>query len=325
MIRRYNRTSLVTIALGLLILSATPIGAQDAQSVKLGEAALRFAAGSIRHITPQEGIVNFVTGDNQTTGNRMILGWRESDILYLKLVHPREAAIGDLFTIYKKVHKVFHPRTKEYMGYMINMAGVVRVIENDSPLTMVQIIRAYSPVSPGDPVMRFVPPSLEESASEVHVSTDIEGLIIDLQSDKNMSLVGQGNVVYLDRGRADGIHEGDRLEVFRIGGPLPRRKIGEVKVISCEDRTATAIIARATSRVFVGDRVRYKERGALEELHSDRRGSRYAGILSFGRTWSGDHDADCLGCTQVGAQSSLGTNPGRIADRLGRLGGSAGI
>ncbi len=199
----------------------------------------------------------------------MILGWRESDILYLKLVHPREAAIGDLFTIYKKVHKVFHPRTKEYMGYMINMAGVVRVIENDSPLTMVQIIRAYSPVSPGDPVMRFVPPSLEESASEVHVSTDIEGLIVDLQSDKNMSLVGQGNVVYLDRGRADGIHVGDRLEVFRIGGPLPRRKIGEVKVISCEDRTATAIIARATSRVFVGDRVRYKERGALEELHSD--------------------------------------------------------
>jgi chemotaxis protein MotB len=269
MIKRYNRTNLVTVALGLLILSATSAGAQDAQSVKLGEAALRFAAGSIRQTTPQDGIVNFMTGDNQTTGNRMILGWRESDILYLKLVHPQEAAIGDLFTIYKKVHKVFHPRTKEYMGYLVNMTGVVRVIENDPRLTMVQIVRAYAPVSPGDPVMRFVPPSLEESASEVLVSTDSEGMIVDLQSDKNMSLVGQGNVVYLDRGRADGIHAGDRLEVFRVGGSLPRRKVGEVKVISCEDRTATAVIARTTSRVFVGDRVRYKERGALEELHSD--------------------------------------------------------
>ena len=269
MIRRYNRTNLVTIALGLLILSATSAGSQDAQSVKLGEAALRFAAGSIRQTTPQDGIVNFITGDNQTTGNRMILGWRESDILYLRLAHPQEAAIGDLFTIYKRVHKVFHPRTKEYMGYLVIMTGVVRVIENDSPLTMVQIVRAYSPVSPGDPVMRFVPPPLEESASEVGVPTDTEGLIVDLQSDKTMSLVGQGNVVYLDRGRADGIHAGDRLEVFRIGGPLPRRKVGELKVISCEDRTATAVIARTTSRVFVGDRVRYKNRGALEELHSD--------------------------------------------------------
>ena len=117
--------------------------------------------------------------------------------------------------------------------------------------------------------MRFVPPPVEESASEVGVPTDTEGLIVDLQSDKTMSLVGQGNVVYLDRGRADGIHAGDRLEVFRIGGPLPRRKVGELKVISCEDRTATAVIARTTSRVFVGDRVRYKNRGALEELHSD--------------------------------------------------------
>ena len=73
----------------------------------------------------------------------MILGWRESDILYLRLAHPQEAAIGDLFTIYKKVHKVFHPRTKAYMGYLVNMTGVVRVIENDPPLTMVQIVQAY--------------------------------------------------------------------------------------------------------------------------------------------------------------------------------------
>lgn len=272
MIRRYKRTSLVSIGMGILLLAAAPAGAQDAQSVKMGEAALRFAAGSIRQSSPQDGIVNFLTGDNQTTGNRMILGWRESDILYLKLARPQEAAIGDLFTVYKKTHKVFHPRTKEYMGYLTNMSGVVRVIENDTPLTMVQVVRAYAPISPGDPVMRFVPPSLEESASEVSAPTGGEGLIVDLQSDKNMSLVGQGNIVYIDQGRADGIHAGDRLEVFRIGGPLPRRKVGEIKIISCEDRTSTAVIARTTSRVFIGDRVRYKTHGTLEELHSDEGG-----------------------------------------------------
>ncbi|MET0513725.1 MAG: flagellar motor protein MotB [Nitrospiraceae bacterium] len=269
MIRRYNRTNLVTIALGLLVLATTSAGAQDAQSVKWGEPALQFAAGSIRKDTPQDGVVNFITGDNQTTGNRMILGWRDTDILYLRLARPQETAIGDLFTIYRRVHKVFHPRTKEYMGYLVTRTGVVRVIENDSPLTMVQIVRTYSSVSPGDPVMKFAPNPMEEPFSEVRVSAGAEGMIIDLQSDKNMSLVGQGNVVYLDQGRAHGIHAGDRLDVFRIGGALPRRKVGELKVISCEDRTATAIIARSTSRVFVGDRVRHRDRGTLEELHSD--------------------------------------------------------
>ena len=94
--------------------------------------------------------------------------------------------------------------------------------------------------------MKFAPNPMEEPFSEVRVSAGAEGMIIDLQSDKNMSLVGQGNVVYLDQGRAHGIHAGDRLDVFRIGGALPRRKVGELKVISCEDRTATAIITAAS-------------------------------------------------------------------------------
>jgi len=69
-----------------------------------------------------------------------------------------------------------------------------------------------------------------------------------------MNLVAQRNVVYLDRGREDGIRPGDRMEVTRIGGSLPQRVVGEVKILSIEDRTATALITKSTSRILKGDR-----------------------------------------------------------------------
>jgi chemotaxis protein MotB len=245
--------------------------AQEAHSVKLGEAALRFSAGSIRHAMPQDGIVNLVTGDNQTTGNRMILGWGGSDVLYLKLHRPGDAAVGDLYTVYRRVHKVFHPLTKRYMGYVFNMLAVVRVIQVDHNLATVQIVRSFAPLSPGDSVVRFVPPAVDEEATNPQGpqgQMKSEAMIVDLQSDKNMSLVGQGNLVYLDQGRGNGVRPGDRFEVERFGGGLPRRRIAEIKVLSTEDETATAVITKSTSRVLVGDRVRYQGPGSPEDLRS---------------------------------------------------------
>src|SRR5678809_954508 len=79
----------------------------DLNSVRFGEAALAYSSGSIQQSTPQDGFVNVITGDNQTTGDHMILGAR--DVLYLRLKNPGDVAIGDLFTIYKRPRKVFHP------------------------------------------------------------------------------------------------------------------------------------------------------------------------------------------------------------------------
>ena len=68
--------------------------AQNAQSVRLGESALTFSAGSIRQEMPLEGVVNVITGDNQLSGNRMMVGWTGTDALYLKLNNPGDAALG---------------------------------------------------------------------------------------------------------------------------------------------------------------------------------------------------------------------------------------
>lgn len=266
------RASLTILSCSLMAVVAIPVHAQDAQSIRLGQAALTYAAGSIRQDMPLEGVVNVMTGDNQLAGNRMMLGWSGTDTLYLKLNKPGEAALGDLYTVYRRARKVFHPITKQYLGYVINRVGVVKVIQVDPVLVGVQVVRSYGPISPGDPVMRFTPPAAEEIAEQTSAAGDVEAVIVELQSDKHMSLVAQNNIVYLDKGQADGVRAGDCLEIFRTGGGLPERKIGEVKVLSTEPYTAAAVVSKAVSRALIGDRLRTKQGSSVQQaLRSDQR------------------------------------------------------
>ena len=263
------RASLIILSCSLAAVATTPAHAQNAQSVGLGEAALTFAAGSIRQEMPLNGVVNIITGDNQLSGNRMMIGWTATDTLYLKLKNPGEAALGDLYTVYRRSRKVFHPLTKQYLGYIINRLGVVQVIQLDSNVVGVRVVQSYAPFSPGDPVMRFTPPSTEDVVEGSPVGADAEAMVIELQADKNMSLVSQGNLVYLDKGQDDGLHAGDFLEVFRIGGGLPERKIGTVKILSTELHTAAAVISKATARVQIGDRLRSPHASGSQPMSSE--------------------------------------------------------
>src|SRR5882762_2852299 len=255
----YSMKCVVSLMVWTLATPLLPLAwaADDLNLIRFGEPALAYSSGSIQRSTPQDGIVNVITGDNQTIGDHMILGTR--DVLYLRLKNPGDVAPGDLFTIYKRARKVFHPTTGQYLGYLVNRLAVVQVSQIDKELTTVQILRAYATVSPGDPVMKFVLPTDEGAAVDQPSAGAVEGRVVDFQSNMGiMNLVAQKNIVYLDRGREDGIRPGDRMDVVRSGGSLPQRVVGELKILSMEDRTATALITKSISRILKGDRFRVK-------------------------------------------------------------------
>jgi len=131
---------LVWALLGPIVPSASADDRDKIQSIRYGLKALAFSSGSIQQSTPVEGIVNVVTGDNQTTGDRMIVGQKET--IYLRLKNPDEAKVGDYFTVYKRARKVFHPATRQYLGYLIYRLAIVQVVQTEHQLTTVQTIRS---------------------------------------------------------------------------------------------------------------------------------------------------------------------------------------
>ncbi|MGH7228741.1 MAG: OmpA family protein [Nitrospiraceae bacterium] len=227
----------------------------DLQAVMRGEGAIGYSSGFIRTSVPVDGVVSQLTGDNQTTGNRMLIGM--TDLLYLRFRQPEEVAPGDLYTIYRRIREVFHPQHGHYLGDLFENVGIVRVVKSDHDLTTVRVIRSYANISPGDRVIRFAPPPHEEAVSSGRTLSDNPGTIVEVQQPR--FLIGQRNVVYVDWGREEGLQLGDRLEVFRVGAGLPSRVIGELKIVALEDTTATGYIVRSTAPLLRGDRFIFKE------------------------------------------------------------------
>lgn len=237
--------------------SATPAH----KAVQYGEQALAFSSGFIREELPVDGVVA------KTAYNRQIMG--HGDTVYLRMNHPEEVAPGSLYTVYRRSRKVFHPVDGHYVGSLISIVGVVQVTKIDNDLATAKVDRGYTWMSPGDLVMPFSTPSVEEAGLLEDGLSDTPGMIIEMQTPR--TLVAQTNIVYLDLGRIDGLHIGDRLEVLRSRRGFPTEPIGEVEVLSAEDVTATALIVRALMPLAVGDQVVPKEptnHATLHESHS---------------------------------------------------------
>ncbi len=221
--------------------------------VQFGEGALAFSSGFIRESLPVVGTVSAITGDNQTSGNRRLLG--KGDLIYLTPTADDAVALGDVLTVYRPVHEVFHPQDRSYLGNLFNIVGLVKVIDDlELPVT-VKVLRAYGSIFPGDRAMKFtgLPRPSPRQPEEVF---DGVGMIIDVPP--SQTLIAQGHVVYIDRGSDDGLRPGDQLMVFRESRRLPRRAIGELKVLTVEPETAAALITASEYSYLRGDRFELK-------------------------------------------------------------------
>ena len=237
-------------------------------SVRIGQAAMRFAAGFIRPSLAADGAVSLVTGDTQIKGNRFLLG--EKDVTYVRLIKPAEFAPGDHLTLYRRAQEVFHPTTRRPLGYLYIMVGVVTISQISENQATVRVVRSYGVITSGDGAMRFVPPTPPEPAPANRTLPTLTGQIVALPYQQ--LLIGQANIVYIDRGRDDGLYVEDRMDVFRVGAGLPPRLIGEIKILALEDTTATALVTRSIANILRGDRFVIKEpvvKGAPPETLSE--------------------------------------------------------
>jgi LysM repeat protein len=187
------------------------------------------------------------------------------DTAYLLPTEGLQPRVGDQYTIYRAVHKVYHPITGQYLGELIRILGQTKITGADPKEKTVtsKIMTSYDSIHPGDYLMSTpVPEGSVDQTTSPPPSGPLEGFIVDVKESRVDQ--SQFDVVYLDRGRQDGVRSGDQFTIFRagektslfsVGGGvrLPRRAVGQLQVLSVQDATATAKVLNSTEVIYKGD------------------------------------------------------------------------
>lgn len=142
------------------------------------------------------------------------------DIVYLSQGSVDGIRAGDLFSVIRPTHDVFHPfMEEEWIGTSVRSHGRLQVIAVQDSASTAEIIDACDAIEIGDFLSPFQEVAVPMSGPVVFRPETIDiigengGYIVHVLDDKFS--FGSGDIVNIDMGSADGVQPGDRFTVYR--------------------------------------------------------------------------------------------------------------
>jgi hypothetical protein len=193
------------------------------------------------------------------------------DKLYVRFRDPAAMGkVGRTYTIFRTVRPVLHPRTKEQLGWQTQVVGYARAVASDQRTTSVVVTQANDPIERGDRITEVVDRTVKMVPRRTN-QRSIQGTIVSTEREATW-LSAEHHLVFVDRGMADGVEEGNVFTVVRAGDPygreidrdrmslqedpfLPAEVVGELLVVDAKERFSTALVVRSLRELFAGDRV----------------------------------------------------------------------
>ncbi len=196
-----------------------------------------------------------------------------TDKIYARFRKNTPVKVGETYVVYRTEGKVRHPVTGRNVGYKTRIIGGARVVALGDRVATLTIVAAFDPISRGDylgpwsqKIVRRVAPKPNQAS--------LDGYILAAETSW-VTEIGEHHVVYVDKGRADGVEEGNTFEVLRSGDPwrkdpfrptrdraLPDEVIGRLLVVDAKEHASTALVSRSFRELFAGDRVQMRPAGA---------------------------------------------------------------
>lgn len=211
--------------------------------------------------------------EGELTKAATVIGSREEremlatfDEAYLETKREQPLVVGQRYLIYRPLAKVKHPVSRKSVGSFVEVVGEVKVEEVTSGgIARATILEATNPIERG---YRVGPLKQRFHSGEVVPSkVDLEGVIVT--SLPAAELLGSDMLVFVDRGRGDGVEVGNCFDVVRRGDgnqrglkhaptdnpKYPREVMGRVLVLDVYAHAAAGMLLDAKREVRVGDRV----------------------------------------------------------------------
>jgi nucleoid-associated protein YgaU len=188
-----------------------------------------------------------------TKARELIHRFDEIFVEFEESVKPKP---GDKFSVYRADGKVSH-KVSDRQGFRYTITGQMVVIGKVGNLWKCRVLEITDLVKRGDRVTIYTPKI--EKIVQTFTNRKIEAAIIESYTD-TVGTLSFGSVVYLDRGRADGVELGNVFETFSFtdegsGKKIssePSYKTGELTVVTLTENFSTALITMSNQELDLG-------------------------------------------------------------------------
>ena len=193
-----------------------------------------------------------------------------NDRAYARFKGEPPSKLGESYLIYETLRKIYHPVSGELIGYQTRVLGTGVVVAKDAKAVTLVISQALWPIERG----ALLGPWTEKPLRPVlprAATKDLDGRIVGTRLEVQTQIAEQ-SVVFIDKGKADGVEEGNVFKVIRSGDPyglpltkeqlsppndpsLPAEVLGELMIIDVKETTATALVMKSRRELLIGDLV----------------------------------------------------------------------
>jgi hypothetical protein len=204
------------------------------------------------------------------------------DTAYVKFRGESPAKPGDKLILFRPDGAIVHPITHRKIADKTKTVGIVKVLSIKGDVTIVQIERVFEEIERGDLARPWSPQ--DKRVAPRPNTADVSGVIVSAVN-PGLSTYGEANEVFLDKGAADGVQEGNTFAVVRRGDGLsnqmvvgsytageqgeksgrvhtPDENVGLLLVVDVKDHLSTAIVIKSVRELAAGDEVEMHTSGA---------------------------------------------------------------
>jgi hypothetical protein len=224
--------------------------------------AKTMVAAHVTFVTPGE-----LAQSGQLTGafeeKMMLSTWDKS---YAKFQSSAPVTQGQTYLVYKTNRPIYNPSNKDLLGYQSTILGSAKVTAVDDSAVSLVITSCFEPISRG----AMLGPWNERFLRRVGRRSNqvaLVGTLVATQIDV-VTEVGEHHIVFVDKGKRDGVEIGNLFTVVRSGDPYgkpprqplresgwPKEDVGDLLVIDAQEAVSTALVVRSMRELVIGDQV----------------------------------------------------------------------